>query len=56
MLSVDDLGQVFSINLLLKDPHLHLVVEVVQLEHIPSDDLGDGRTPVARTDDGDLLL
>lgn len=47
MLGVNDLGQVLTVDFLLKDPHLDLVVKVVELAHIASDNLGDGRTPVA---------
>jgi hypothetical protein len=45
VLSVDDLGQVASVDLLLKDPHLDLVIKVVELLGVASDNLGDGGTP-----------
>lgn len=45
MLGVDDLGQVLAVDLLLKDPHLDLVVKVVESAHVATDNLGDGRTP-----------
>lgn len=38
MLSVDDVRQVSSIDLLLKDPHLDLVVEMLKVGDIATND------------------
>ena len=56
VLGVDDVGQVLAVHLLLEDPHVHVVLELIGAEHVAADDLGDRRAPVARADDGDLLL
>lgn len=55
MLGVDDLGQVASVDLLLKDPHLDLVVILVEELDVASNDLGDSGTPVARSNESDLF-
>ena len=47
VLGVDDLGEVLSVDLLLKDPHLDGLVKVIELWDIGSDDLGNGGTPAA---------
>ena len=56
MLVVDDVGQVLAVNVLLEDPHGDLVLELVAIQHIAADDLGDGRAPVSRANDANLLL
>lgn len=45
MLGVDDVGQVLSVHFFLKDPHLDLVVEMLKVLNIASNDLCNGRTP-----------
>ena len=42
VLRVDDLGQVLTVDLLLENPHLHLRVESLAIQHIAADDLGNG--------------
>ena len=56
MIGVDDVGEVLAVDLLLVDPHSHLIVELVAVEHVAADDLGNRRAPIARADNGDLLL
>merc|ERR1719364_383792 len=56
VLGVDDVGQVLAVDALLEDPHGHLVVELVAIEHVAPDNLGDGRAPVARANDANLLF
>lgn len=45
VLGVDDIGQVLAVDLFLKDPHLDLVVKVIELANVASNDLGDSGTP-----------
>lgn len=42
---VDDLSQVASIDLLLKDPHLDLIVVLTEQLDVASNDLGNSGTP-----------
>ena len=56
VLGVDDVSQVLAVHLLLEDPHVHIVLELVRPQHIAADNLGDRRAPVTRADDGNLLL
>ena len=56
MLVVDDVGQVLAIDVLLEDPHGDLVLELVAIQHVAAHDLGDGRAPVSRANDANLLL
>lgn len=36
--------------------HTHLLLKPVEVEQVAADHLGNGRAPVARADDGNLLL
>lgn len=45
MLGVDDVCQIHAIDLLLVDPHLDLLLEMVEVLHIAANDLCDSRTP-----------
>lgn len=45
VLGVNDLSQVLAIDFLLENPHLDLVVKVVESADVAADNLGDGRTP-----------
>ena len=56
VLGVDDVGQVLAVDVLLEDPHGDLVLELVALEHVAPDNLGDGRAPVPRANDANLLF
>ena len=56
VLSVDYISQVLAVDLLLEHPHADLLFELIRREHIAADNLGDRRAPVARADNGDLLL
>lgn len=55
VVGVDDLGQVAAVDLLLKHPHVHIVLEQVRSGgSVFSKDFGDGGAPVAGADYGDL--
>jgi hypothetical protein len=41
VLGVDNVGQVLAVDLLFIDPHLDLVLEMVKLLHVATNDLGN---------------
>ena len=45
MLCVDDVSQVLAVDFLLKDPHLDLIVKMVEASNVATNDLCNGRTP-----------
>ena len=45
MLGVDDIRELFSVDLLLKDPHLDCPVKVVKVLNVGTNDLCNGRAP-----------
>ena len=56
VLVVDNVGQVLAVDVLLEDPHGDLVLELVAIQHVAADNLGDRRAPVSRANDANLLL
>ena len=61
VLLVDDLrqlalGAILQLDRLLVHPHGHLRFDVRQTGAVPSDEGGDGRTPVAAADDADAIV
>ncbi len=47
MLGVDNVGQILAFDLLLKDPHLDLLVEMRKVLDIAAHDTCHGRSPAA---------
>lgn len=56
MFGIDDLSEVAAIDLLLEDPHVDLIIKLIFCQHIPANNLGDGRSPISRANDGHFFL
>lgn len=46
MFGIDDFSELFAVDDLLVNVHLHFVIEVVEFLYVSTDDLGNGRAPV----------